>query len=279
MNSCVNESAGSYDFGTFAANDRELSRLERQGTAAQEVEREIWVKAGLRPGMRVLDLACGPGTLSCALADFVADGEVVGVDLSEKMIATARRRQEAAGVRNLKFQCGDVYSLDAALGQFDFVYSRFLFQHLREPILALNKICRVLKPEGTLCVLDVDDTWLTFVPCESSFQEFTRLAVEGQRQKGGDRYIGRKLGMLFKQAGLTNVSTSVSALTSDELGVKPFLDITTSFKLEQIDPSLRAKGQALLDEIYGAVDDPLAWGAVGVFVASGQLRKNTRTDC
>ena len=278
MNSCVNESAGSYDFGTFSANDRELSRLERQGAAAQEVEREIWVKAGLRPGMRVLDLACGPGTISCALAEFVEDGEVVGVDLSEQMIATARCRQEATGVHNLQFHCGDVYSLDAALGQFDFVYSRFLFQHLREPILALDNICRVLKPGGTLCVLDVDDSWLTFVPRESSFQEFTHLAVEGQKEKGGDRHIGRKLGLLIKQARLTNVQTSVTALTSDQLGLKPFLDITTSFKLEQIDPSLRTKAQALLDEIYGAVDDPLAWGAVGIFVASGQLRGSTRAD-
>ena len=75
--------AGSYKFGTFEKNAEELARLKMQATVAIDMERDAWKTAGLKPGMNVLDLACGPGFIGCELARAVENGTVTGVDISE----------------------------------------------------------------------------------------------------------------------------------------------------------------------------------------------------
>ena len=177
--------AGSYAFGTFNQNEVELARLQKQAQTAAGLERAMLEKAGLRPGMRVLDLACGPGVITTLLARICQPGRVTGVDLSPDLLREARLFVDSQGLENVELKEGNVYALDLAQGEYDFVYARFLFQHLEKPALALENILKVLKPGGILCVADVDDGWLTLYP-----EVLWNLPVWRPRGNGSGAAIG-----------------------------------------------------------------------------------------
>ena len=106
----------------------------------------------LQPGDRVLDVACGPGIVACALA---AEGaQVTGIDLTPAMIAEAQARQSTLGLTGLDWQVGDATALPFADGLFDRVVTRYSFHHLPEPIAALREMRRVCRPGGRLVVID-----------------------------------------------------------------------------------------------------------------------------
>lgn len=261
--------AGSYAFGDFEKNNEELARLKQQAMIVSEMERRVLAQVGLTSGMRVLDLACGPGIVTAMLADMVAPADVVGVDLSNELLHEACAYVERCGAQNAQFQQGDVYSLDETLGSFDFIYTRFLFQHLHDPERALSKILSRLLPDGRLCIVDIDDAWLTLYPEPLGFRAFTQHAAEGQARSGGDRHIGRKLGGLLQKAGFKDVNVDVITVTSQQLGMRNFLDITTGFKKEQIAHECSHEVGKDLTEIYKTADREDVWGFVAVFVATG----------
>ena len=261
--------AGSYAFGTFDENQDELARLKQQAAIVSEMEGRVLREVGLKPGMRALDLACGPGIVTALLAEMVTPADVIGVDLSEDLLHEAHTYLESRGTRNATFQQGDVYSLDESLGVFDFIYTRFLFQHLADPKLALSKILPRLSPGGRLCVVDIDDAWLTLHPEPAGFRTFTKRAAEGQSRSGGDRNVGRKLGGMLQEAGLEQVDVHVTTVNSHQLGMRNFLDITTGFKKEQVAEEHSNEARKDLEEIYKCVDMKDAWGFVAVFVATG----------
>lgn len=266
----MKQHAGSYDFGTFSRNDAELNRLTRQAELVRPIERNILDKAGLRNGMRVLDLACGPGVISHIIAGMVPDSEVVGVDLSEALLETARASLSPVEQTQLKFFQGNVYELDPTLGYFDFVYARFLFQHLERPLVALREVFKVLAPGGILLIADVDDQWLTLYPEPYCFRRFTDEAAKGQSVNGGDRRIGRKLVNFLHETGFSEIGLRVETITTDMVGMRNFLDITTGFKKEQMPHRSKDEVTKELAEIYRLVDNPTAHGAVGIFLAKAQ---------
>src|SRR5215471_21044079 len=90
----------------------------------------------LEPGMTLLDVGCGPGSITRGLAERVAPGQVVGVDLSRETLAAARQDAAARGLTNLQYEEGSVYRLSHAEGSFDVVYAHQVIQHLREPAAA-----------------------------------------------------------------------------------------------------------------------------------------------
>ena len=102
----MKKSAGSYDFGTF--EEAELERLKQQALVAIQIEKLLWEQAGLSKGMKVLDLACGPGIISCELAKVVSPGDVVGVDLSDELINIAKAYKKYEGIQNVSFMTENV---------------------------------------------------------------------------------------------------------------------------------------------------------------------------
>ncbi len=266
----MTEAAGSYAFGEFDENERELTRLKAQAGAAQALERRILQQGGLQPGMRVLDLACGPGVVSCALARMVAPaGWVTGVDLSPDLLAEAKAAAVDQGLDNLSFYQGDVYALDLADASFDFVYARFLFQHLRDPQQALTEAHRVLAPGGRLLVADVDDGWLAMYPTPPTFNAFIERAARTQASQGGNRHVGRQLGELLQGAGFSEVALYVHSLTSDDLGLKPFLDLTTGYKSQLMQGEDQTVVRQELEAIYAFAESQPVRGFTSIFAASG----------
>ena len=261
---------GSYRFERLAAREAELERLRSQAQLGFAIERGLIQGAGLAPGMDVLDLACGPGFLTRKIARMAAPGTVHGIDIDEELLEVARGEAPADGqAPPVTFERADVYEYDTAR-RFDFVYARFLFQHLSEPRRALERVRRLLRPGGRACALDVDDGWLTFSPGRELFERFSERAARGQRARGGDRRVGRRLPELMRAAGFSRVSLQVGVVTTDDLGAEAFVEITTGFKLEQIPEAERgaaAKELAEIRRLAGAGD---VSGAVGVFVCTGR---------
>lgn len=262
------EATGSYDFGTFRQKEHELARLAHQARVGSFADRAIWSRTGLVDGMDVLDLACGSGQVTCALAQAVPRGRVTGVDLSEPLLQEARRHAVALSLQNVSFTLADVYDLVLDAGPFDYVYVRLLFQHLNRPLPALASISRVMKPGGRLCIVDVDDDWLLFEPEPETFKPFIRAAAEGQALRGGDRHVGRKLPGYLMDCGFRRVRLDVMPVSSFDIGLKNFLDITTRFKLEQLSEPDRPWGEIQMKRFYDAIDNPRAWAVGAAFVAS-----------
>src|SRR5882757_6132468 len=113
-------------------------------------------------GARVLDVGCGPGTITLDIAGRVTPGRVVGVDASAAVIEQAQR--DAAGVDNVEFATGDIYALDFADASFDVVHAHQVLQHLPDPIGALREMRRVCKPDGVVAARDSDYSTFTWYP-------------------------------------------------------------------------------------------------------------------
>ncbi len=269
----MNRSLGSYEFDTFQNTEQatEISRLERQVTTTLDLDRKIWIQAGLTTGMRVLDLGCGTGIIGCELAHAVQPGEVIGVDLSEAMVQQAQTLKASKKIANATFQSGDAYQLDFPDASFDFVYSRLLFQHLAEPLRVLAEIYRVLKPGGRLCVMDVDEGWFSLYPEPPSLTLLCQQLVTLQRSQGGDPYVGRKLGHHFQSAGFVGIQTFIHPFSSDEFGLKNLFDLlsfgTPYYKLQEDLAEIASRARS---DVYSLLNVPYAWAGIGFFAVIGR---------
>ncbi len=261
--------AGSYDFKDIHEREKELSRLNKQAQIAIELEKKYWGALGLKSGASVVDLASGSGLVTIELAKFITPGQVTGVELSPELFATAQENKKKSGIDNVDFINGNIYNLNLEDNHYDFAYARFLLQHLEDPIKAIGNVLPVLKPEGMFCIVDVDDAWLSLSPLEDEFCRFTQLAADGQKKNGGDRFVGHKVGNFMQQAGFYLVSTQVQVITSKDIGLKNFLDITTGFKIKQVAKENLDEATSLLQKIYESINLPYAWGGVGVFITTG----------
>jgi ubiquinone/menaquinone biosynthesis C-methylase UbiE len=110
----------------------------------------------LRPGMRLLDCGCGPGSITLGLAEAVAPGEVVGLDIQPAQVERARVLAAERGVANVRFEVGTAYELPFPDASFDAAIALTVLMHLREPPRALREMKRVLKPRGVLGIADDD---------------------------------------------------------------------------------------------------------------------------
>ncbi len=269
-------SFGSYAFGDFASNEAELARLRAQATTAWALEKSRILGAGLTPGMKVLDLACGPGFISRLIAaELGPEGSVLGIDLNDRLLEIA---QETAADWNasakepragLSFKKDDVYDLGLAENSVDFVYARFLFQHLERPLDALAQIRRVLKPGGKFIVADADDALFSLYPEPPALKPLIETAARAQRRRGGDRQVGRKLPYYLKRAGFTDVAADIVVVSADDIGLEEFLAVTTRFKIEWLPEAERKEAREMLDAIgRNAANAPLH-AMTGVYAVSG----------
>jgi len=164
----------------------------------------------LRAGMRVLDLGCGPGSITLGLAEAVAPGEVVGVDFQPAQVAQAQALSAARGVMNVRFEVADVYRLPFPDGSFDAVFAHAVLMHLREPVRALVEMRRVLRPGGIVGVRDSDWGGRIHVPATRLLEQWYALTVRVRQLNGGDPFMGRHHRRLLLEAGFARAEATVS---------------------------------------------------------------------
>lgn len=156
----------------------------------------------LGPGVRVLDVGCGPGTIT---ADMAARGcEVIGIDASEDVVAAARQLGVDARV-------GDAYALDFPDDSFDVVHAHQTLQHLARPVEALAEFRRVVRPGGVVAVRDCDYAGTIVHPDPSGgLASWAALYQRVHRSNGGEPDAGRRLKEWALAAGFTDVTVSAS---------------------------------------------------------------------
>ncbi len=156
----------------------------------------------LRPGLRLLDVGCGPGTITTDLAALVAPGEVIGVDTSEAVLETARARAADAGA-TVTFQVGDAYALDLPDDSFDVVHAHQVLQHLTDPVAAVREMRRVTRPGGVVALRESDYGAMTWYPASPGLEEWRHLYHEVTTSNGAQADAGRRLLSWTLQAGFT----------------------------------------------------------------------------
>jgi len=164
----------------------------------------------LRPGMRLLDVGCGPGSITRGLAERVAPGQVVGVDLSRETLEAARRDAATRGLTNLRYEEGSVYQLPFPDASFDVAYAHQVLQHLRERGAALREMLRVVRPGGLVAVRDVDWGTAAYWPRDPWIDRFIEVHHRTWYQNGGEPQMGRQLRALFNAAGVADLEVSAA---------------------------------------------------------------------
>jgi len=173
----------------------------------------------LVPGTDVLDVGCGPGTITIDLAQRVAPGRVVGIDAAEDAIAAARAAAAEVGVTNLELEVADVYSLDQVDDSFDVVHAHQVLQHLAEPVAALREMRRVCRPTGVVAVRDSIYRAMSWYPSSPALDRWLDVYCAVAEANRGEPDAGSRLRSWALEAGFGNVEASASAwcyATDDE---------------------------------------------------------------
>jgi tRNA A22 N-methylase/ubiquinone/menaquinone biosynthesis C-methylase UbiE len=247
--------------------------------------------AGVGPGQRVLDVGCGPGTVSLLLSQLVGGaGQVVGVDRDAGMLATAQQRAASGGFSNVRFVEADLAALPAELAGFDAVVGRRVLMYLPDPVTALRVCAQALRPGG-LAVFQENDSTLTPasrtpLPLHARVHDWLWTTVE---REGASRHMGFDLASALEQAGLavehvraeavvqtprihhggaSIVAAMLPRILAQGVATEAELDVTT---LDQrlIEERTRARATYIGDLVFGAWARKPAGGAAPEASASG----------
>src|SRR4051794_9411458 len=172
-----------------------------------------YLLGSLEPGQRLLDVGCGPGTITLDLARRVAPGPTLGIDAAADVIAQATAAAVEAGTHGVTFAVADVYDLDQPDASFDVVHAHQVLQHLTDPVAALRELRRVLRPGGTLAVRDSDYGAFTWAPASPAIGRWLDLYHELTRRNRAEADAGRYLLGWVQAAGFTDVVAGSSTWT------------------------------------------------------------------
>jgi ubiquinone/menaquinone biosynthesis C-methylase UbiE len=164
----------------------------------------------LAPGMNVLDVGCGPGSISADLARLVRPGLVLAIDNVATIVEEASAQIADDGTDNIEFAVADAYELDMPADSFDVVHAHQVLQHLSEPIVALGEMRRVCRPEGIVAARDADYGAMTWYPSDPALDRWLEVYHQVARSNRAEPDAGRRLHAWARQAGFTDVTASAS---------------------------------------------------------------------
>ena len=163
----------------------------------------------LEPGMTLLDIGCGPGTITADLARLVAPGRVVGLDYEAAILEQAAQYAQRAGQADrIEFRAGDVHALDFPDDTFDVVHAHQVLQHVGDPIQALREMRRVCKPGGIVAARDGDYGAMFWYPDIPALSDWQRSYIQVARSNGGEPNAGRVLHAWARAAGFEQIEKS-----------------------------------------------------------------------
>jgi SAM-dependent methyltransferase len=225
---------------------RERERLTDQAdTLADLLHSDTFYPAG----SVVLEAGCGVGAQTITLAKRSPDATFVAIDISEASLTAAQERIRSAGLTNVVFQRADMYSTMFAPAAFDHVFACFVLEHLARPREALAHLRHVLKPGGTITVIEGDHGSTYFHPESLHARKAIQCLIDLQAGAGGDSLIGRRLYPLLLESGFQDVAVSprmVYVDSSRPLLVEGFTRNTFTAMVEGVRE--RALAAGLIDE-------------------------------
>ncbi|MCJ1291169.1 hypothetical protein MMC34_002712 [Xylographa carneopallida] len=167
----------------------------------------------LRPTMTILDIGCGPATITCDLATHVPYGHVTGIDTTKDILATARATASSRGIHNATFETGDIMALRYSDATFDVVHVHQVLQHVSDPVGALREMRRVTKPGGVVAAREADFEAMAWWPDVAGMKAWQQLYMRVARKSGGEPDAGRMLAAWAREAGFAKEMVRSSAGT------------------------------------------------------------------
>lgn len=164
----------------------------------------------LTPDARLLDVGCGPGTITVDLAARVAPGRVTAVEVSDEALAPARAEAARAGAGSVEFAVADVHALPYPDASFDVVHAHQVLQHVADPVRALSEMRRVCRPGGIVAARDSDYAAFAWYPQVPELDTWLALYRSAARANGGEPDAGRRLLSWARAAGFGDVTATAS---------------------------------------------------------------------
>lgn len=209
----------------FGYSQQELARLQRQGAHYGPITRDVFVRAGILAGMRVVDLGCGAGDVALLLAELVGPGGyVLTVDRSPEAIATAQQRASAAGIGWVETQLCDVDDLTLS-EPFDAVAGRLVLAYVSQPVALLRRLAASVKPGGILAFVETEISSAFTQPASSLVDKVRDWTCEAMVRGGFEPDMGRRLFAAFAEAGLEAELAAFHVVGGDPLLAEVFRDI------------------------------------------------------
>ena len=167
----------------------------------------------LRAGMRLLDVGCGPGSITVGLAEAVAPGKVLGIDLAADVLDSGRHLAAEKGLPNVRFEPGDLLELPPSDGGFDVVYAHQVLQHVPDPVAALQAMRRLLAPGGIVAVRDSDYGTCTWSPPDARLARWLEIYHAVATRNGAQADAGRYLHGWLHAAAFRDIRLSGTTWT------------------------------------------------------------------
>jgi SAM-dependent methyltransferase len=225
-------------------DERANERLHDQAqTLAELLHHDISYPAG----SRVLEAGCGVGAQTVTLARHSPEARITSIDVSAGSLAAAARKAEAVGITNVDFRQADIFDLPFEPESFDHVFVCFVLEHLARPVAALEILRGMLRPGGTITVIEGDHGSAYFHPDSDAAQDAIRCQIELQRAAGGDALIGRQVYPLMTAAGF------------DDVRVSPRMVYVDATRPDLVDGFTRKTFTAMIE---GTREDALAAGLI-----------------
>lgn len=169
-----------------------------------------YLEPRLAAGLSVLDIGCGPGTITVEFAERVAPGRVVGLDAAAEVVEKASALGSERGCDNLEFVVGNAYELPFEDGSFDIVHAHQTLQHVARPVDVLREMRRVCAPGGVVAARDVDYAGIIVFPQSAGLDQWMSLYQAVHRSNGGEPDAGRRLKAWAREAGFSEIASSAS---------------------------------------------------------------------
>jgi SAM-dependent methyltransferase len=188
----------------------------------------------------VLEVGCGVGAQTITLAARSPEARFTSIDISADSLAEARRRIDRAGLTNVQFHQADIFSLPFGAASFDHVFVCFVLEHLSQPTEALSILKGLLRPGGTITVIEGDHGSTYFHPDSAAAHAAIQCLIDLQRAAGGNALIGRQLYPLMVGAGFEDVRVS------------PRMVYVDSSRPDQVDGFTRKTFTAMIEGVRDA---------------------------
>ncbi len=211
-------------------DEQEAVRLDLKTDAATVEKQARW--AGIQPGMRVADLGCGAGKTTFHLNKLVQpEGQAVGIDIAEQRIDYARAHYSA---ESIEYRVADVRQPLEGLGQFDFIWIRFVLEYyLKGSFEIVKNAARNLKPGGIMCLIDLDCNCLRHFGLPERLSRATVGVMDWLEKKlNFDPYVGVKLYSFLYDLGFEKIDVSLSAHNMFYGSLKENEKLVSMFKAE-----------------------------------------------
>ncbi|KAA8970021.1 methyltransferase domain-containing protein [Mycobacterium sp.] len=162
----------------------------------------------LRQGLSLLDIGCGPATITADLAARIDPGRLTAVDISAEALDLARAEVDARNLSNVSLATADVHALEFPDDAFDVVHAHQVLQHVRDPVPALREMRRVCAPGGIVAVRDADHAGFIWYPQLPALDRWLDLYERAARANGGEPDAGRRLLSWAREAGFDDITPS-----------------------------------------------------------------------